>query len=140
MRFFLLFLLFSFSCQSQSLLLKPVRINLTAGSVNSLLQDLNSQPGVTLSYSSEFIDLSKNVKLTGKEKTVEDYLTSILRDQKIVFIEEDGKIFLIPQPSQKKFTLNGYIRDKNTGERLIGASVYLPDKHSGTTSNTYGFF
>ena len=40
-----------------------------------------------------------------------------------------------------KYTISGYVVDRNTGETLIGANVYLSDDpNSGTTSNTYGFY
>jgi outer membrane receptor for ferrienterochelin and colicin len=40
----------------------------------------------------------------------------------------------------QKVTLNGYITDKKTGERLFGASVFIGNKNLGTTSNTFGFY
>ncbi|HEU4472776.1 MAG TPA: TonB-dependent receptor [Flavisolibacter sp.] len=40
----------------------------------------------------------------------------------------------------QKFTLNGYISDKKTGERLLGASIFIQNKNLGTTSNGYGFY
>ncbi len=40
----------------------------------------------------------------------------------------------------EKFTISGYVEDANTGEKLIGANVYDPEKTKGTTSNVYGFF
>jgi hypothetical protein len=41
---------------------------------------------------------------------------------------------------QQKFTLNGFIRDIQNGEELIGATVYLPQLQSGTITNAYGFY
>lgn len=40
----------------------------------------------------------------------------------------------------QKFTVNGYVSDKKSGERLLGASVYVESKNTGTTSNSYGFY
>ena len=40
----------------------------------------------------------------------------------------------------KKFTLSGYIKDSETGEDLIGASVYIIELRSGTASNAYGYY
>ena len=40
----------------------------------------------------------------------------------------------------QKVTLNGYVTDKKTGERLLGASIFLVNKNLGTTSNAYGFY
>ncbi|OQX79847.1 MAG: collagen-binding protein [Bacteroidetes bacterium 4484_249] len=37
-------------------------------------------------------------------------------------------------------TISGYIRDKETGEELIGATVYFDELKNGTISNYYGFY
>ncbi|MEM7510070.1 MAG: TonB-dependent receptor [Bacteroidota bacterium] len=41
---------------------------------------------------------------------------------------------------QGKVTLNGYISNGNTGEKLIGATVYAPELKAGTYTNEYGFY
>ncbi len=42
--------------------------------------------------------------------------------------------------AQQKFTLSGTIADTGTTETLIGASVYINELKTGTTTNEYGFF
>lgn len=42
--------------------------------------------------------------------------------------------------AQKDFTLSGSIKDQDSGETLVGASVAVPALGIGTTSNEYGFF
>jgi hypothetical protein len=42
--------------------------------------------------------------------------------------------------SQEKYTLSGTIADKSSNETLIGASVYIKELQTGTTTNAYGFF
>jgi hypothetical protein len=43
--------------------------------------------------------------------------------------------------AQQQHTVNGTIRDKTSGETLIGASLHLQEAPSyGTVSNTYGFY
>ena len=42
--------------------------------------------------------------------------------------------------SQERFTLNGYITDSESGESLIGATVYINQISSGTITNPYGFY
>ena len=37
-------------------------------------------------------------------------------------------------------TISGYIKDADSGETLIGASVFIPSLSVGTTSNVYGFY
>lgn len=40
----------------------------------------------------------------------------------------------------QKHTISGYISDAQSGERLIGASVFDAKSKQGTVSNTYGFY
>jgi hypothetical protein len=41
---------------------------------------------------------------------------------------------------QQKSTLNGYVKDGDNGEELIGVTVYIPTLKAGTVSNDYGFY
>lgn len=40
----------------------------------------------------------------------------------------------------QNYTINGYIKDKTTGEALIGANIYNTKEQNGAATNTYGFF
>jgi TonB dependent receptor/CarboxypepD_reg-like domain/TonB-dependent Receptor Plug Domain len=40
----------------------------------------------------------------------------------------------------EKLTISGYVKDTKNGEGLIGASVFVKELLSGTTTNTYGFY
>ena len=42
--------------------------------------------------------------------------------------------------AQERYTLNGYIADSESGESLIGATVYVNEIKSGTITNPYGFY
>ena len=42
--------------------------------------------------------------------------------------------------AQEKFTLNGYVRDAESGESLIGATIYINQISAGTITNPYGFY
>jgi len=41
---------------------------------------------------------------------------------------------------KNRHTISGYIQDRTSGEKMIGASVYDAISGMGTTSNEYGFF
>jgi hypothetical protein len=52
-----------------------------------------------------------------------------------------GLILCLPAMGQNQYTVSGTIRDKKTGEVLIGASAALLEKpRSGALSNSYGFY
>ncbi len=43
-------------------------------------------------------------------------------------------------PELKKTTISGHIKDAHTGEMLFGATVYVKEAKTGTSSNLYGFY
>jgi len=42
--------------------------------------------------------------------------------------------------AQDMYTLSGYVKDAETGETLIGASIFTLESGAGATTNTYGYF
>ncbi|HUX54151.1 MAG TPA: TonB-dependent receptor [Williamwhitmania sp.] len=41
---------------------------------------------------------------------------------------------------QEKYTVSGYLKDKNSGETLIGATVFVKELQTGAAANAYGFY
>ncbi len=46
----------------------------------------------------------------------------------------------LPALAQRPVTISGYVTDAESGERLIGATVYLPALRRGVATNAYGFY
>ena len=42
--------------------------------------------------------------------------------------------------AQKTYTVSGYIKEGETGEDMISATVYIKELLKGTTTNLYGFY
>ena len=42
--------------------------------------------------------------------------------------------------AQKQYTISGYVQDNESGENLIGVSIYDQKTYKGTASNQYGFY
>ncbi|MCU4174592.1 TonB-dependent receptor [Carboxylicivirga sp. N1Y90] len=42
--------------------------------------------------------------------------------------------------AQNKFTISGRVSEADTGEDLIGVTIYTSDQANGTMTNTYGFY
>src|SRR5260221_6987268 len=49
-------------------------------------------------------------------------------------------VIIINLNAQQKFTINGYIKDAANGEAMIGATVFVQELKTGTTTNEYGFY
>ena len=48
--------------------------------------------------------------------------------------------FFIHLGYSQQYTLSGYVKDANSGEGLIGVSVFVKELGQGTTTNMYGFY
>jgi outer membrane receptor for ferrienterochelin and colicin len=121
-----------------------VRITLRSGTVKEMLAAIDGQDGIILVYSSQVINAEKRTTLSGTEKTVLDYLETILKGQPLLIREKNGKIFLLPREEngqgRRRHTISGFIMDSKTGERLANASIQVRRKAVGTTSNAFGYF
>lgn len=42
--------------------------------------------------------------------------------------------------SGQRYTISGFVTDKVSGEKLIGANIYETDNYRGSTSNQFGFY
>ncbi len=50
-------------------------------------------------------------------------------------------LFYSPAFGQQRYTVSGTIRDKKTGEALIGVSISVKERPgAGVVSNAYGFY
>lgn len=49
-------------------------------------------------------------------------------------------LIIVNVASAQDFTLSGYLRDAETGEELLYATVYVEGSSKGTTTNLYGFY
>lgn len=65
-------------------------------------------------------------------KKISILLTFLLVIQIVVRADVEG--------GAKRLNISGHIGDKNTGEMLIGATVYVDELQTGTVSNIYGFY
>jgi hypothetical protein len=49
--------------------------------------------------------------------------------------------FGLPDDNSNKFTINGYVKDSQTGEALIGATIIVKELlQTGATTNAYGYY
>jgi hypothetical protein len=101
---------------------------------------VNQEAQVFIAYSLPKADINTLIVLSGYEKTVKDYLSTIFKNKAVVFKERNGKIFVVPiTPTKHAVTISGFITSTASAERLAGASIIVNEKNS-TTANSYGFY
>ncbi|MGN6603215.1 MAG: TonB-dependent receptor [Ginsengibacter sp.] len=120
----------------------------TTATVAEFLEEIKLNSGVVLEYSSNNMAANKLVKLDGDENTLGELLEKVLEGQHLKLIEQNNKIMLVPSPEEftlqdflpARYKLYGYIKEGNSKEPLIDATVYESDSRKGVITNSYGYF
>lgn len=132
---------------------KSITINFKNKSIADVIKEIGDLSGVNFSYSSQQIPIDRKVSIRANDRTVKDILESLLNSNGIDFVVVEKQVILKASVSEnpitkneekhiekKKYTISGYLKDKKTGEVLIGASVFAKGTTYGTMSNEYGFY
>ena len=116
--------------------------------LNEVLEDISSQYPVKFAFDSDSFQKIK-VSCDVKESTPEQLLTLLKNKYLIhskliegtwVLVYRKPQIVVAPEPEEPKLvTVNGYVKDKATGENLMYCNVVFgPNK--GAMTNPLGFF
>lgn len=126
----------------QSPLQKKIDFSIKRKPLKASLQKLSLTSEVNIAFSSNFFDKKNRVSIDAKNETLEYILQELLKDANVTFTASGNQIILskTKKVNPKSFTISGYLADKDSGERLIGAHIYAPEYEKGTASNEYGFY
>ncbi|MEZ4908801.1 MAG: hypothetical protein R2771_14415 [Saprospiraceae bacterium] len=144
-KYLLLFLLlfsFSISLISQDDIWgKEVTLRINNKSLPTALVVLSKESGVNIAFNEGQIP-SKLINLYSPGYTFKEILDYLLEKTELTYEVIDNQVVILPKSSENKiqFHIKGYIKDANTGEKLINANIYLSDFSKGTVSNEYGYF
>lgn len=104
----------------------------------------NTISTIDFSFNNELPALNKNISKNYQNKSLHYILNDLLENLPLQY-KKVGKTIAIFEnknynSKQTETTISGYVYDESTGEALIGATVYLPNKSAGTATNSYGFY
>ncbi len=120
--------------------------------LEEIIREIEEKGEVYFSYSPQSIPASLPVSIDAQNKSIKYILKQVLKKNGIKYDlvenhivlrtsgEETGGIILIDPANHEHYTVSGYLKDKATGEVLIGAHVYEKETYTGTTTNAYGFY
>lgn len=106
--------------------------------LDDVLWQLSELIDVPMSFSSRDIQ-DELISANFISKSLEHVLNEVLSGTNNYFNFINGQLYILKNPLDN-FTLSGYIEDANTGERLIGATVYNLPSYIGSATNNFGFF
>ncbi|TAE84994.1 MAG: TonB-dependent receptor [Bacteroidetes bacterium] len=133
---FFLILSTSVCCFSQQ---KGITLNEKNKPLSAILSAIQAQSTLSFTYSSDIIDLTRLVSINVTNAGIEEVLKKLFNNTPITFSLSGDKVLLFKN-SQYKVTISGYLREKGTGELLIGATVSTLPPYSGCITNAYGFY
>jgi len=146
-------LIFEQQSQAQdNLLEQEVSISFENVSLKESLKTLEAEAGISTAYNE--LDLKDNkITLSFEKELLSEVLSALLKSddldykllgETVIIFRKDNasKIAKVDTIANKKVnhTISGYITDASSSESLIGASVYVPGRSIGTTTNEYGFY
>lgn len=120
--------------------------------LGEIIKEIEEKGNVFFSYSPQSIPATLRVNIQARDKTIQYILDQEFSKYDIIYELVEGHIVLItntglngsPSPIDpdklQHYTISGYLKDKLSGEVLIGAHIFDKDTYSGTVTNAYGFY
>jgi outer membrane receptor for ferrienterochelin and colicin len=134
--------------RAQPDLARKVSLNVIGGRLEYVLQEIGKTAEVELSYSSKKIDLAQRVSIQKQDAPLAEILEELAWQANLDYMIVEDHIVIKPARRKQEiqprgpfhYTLSGYIRDSQSEEALIGATVYVAELEKGTISNEFGFY
>jgi len=111
-------------------------------SLPEALISLSVESEINIAFSNSILPSNFQISITAKEEPFKTVLKEILLGTNLSFKMVANQVILFRDNTQKvqSISINGYIEDADTGEKLVGANIYNPNNAYGTDSNEYGYF
>ncbi len=145
-RFWLLALLFGLSyvqLYSQTPLDEPVSLHAEELPLEQALYNLIENSSVRLSFSNSILPKDKIITIDVVNQPLRKVLELLLADTDIGYQVVGSQVALIRKPPppvvNKSLNVNGFVKDRESGEYIVGA-VVQNDQMQGTYTNEFGYF
>ena len=146
----LFFFLFGLTTKAQNdLLNQEITIAFEDLSMKESLDKLEKTIGISTAYNEREL-ADEKITITFEKEMLKEVLDALLTNENlsykvigntITIYRNEKKLSIAPvKKAIEKFTLSGYVMDKESNETLIGATVYCPKLKIGTATNEYGFY
>lgn len=116
-----------------------ISLSLNNQPLSAACELIEKEYGIHFSYSRDVVSMTRRVSVNVKDMPLRRVLDLLFDDSNIQYKRIGDQLVLAFKHAATR-TINGFVEDALTGEKLIGATVYMPHLHTGTTTNQYGFF
>lgn len=122
---------------------KQISFTVENKKVSEILKIIHNQTKINFNYKSGTLPKQVIPVFTADNEKLSEILLRLLQPYSIEYKYFGGNSIVlkpIKNISKHLYTISGYVFDKSTGEKLIGASIYCNKNKRGTYTNDYGFF
>ncbi|MDF2430791.1 MAG: hypothetical protein JWP44_422, partial [Mucilaginibacter sp.] len=132
---FILLILGARSLQAQD---RGITINFQNVYLESALTKLMTDLNIPVSFNPALLP-NKKINKSFVNAPVGEILDYLLSETELSYKVSDHE-FIIIKDKNKLMVLSGHIRDLETGEDIIGSSLYNADINNGVATNSYGYY
>lgn len=125
--------------QIANALLKPVTIRYQNATLASVLLRLQSKSELLFAYDPELVNSIGPVSGTFTEVPLSDILQKLFFGTFLSYHMFGNQVIIVKRKIPSR-TISGYLKDRESGEMLIGANIYVAGLKTGATTNQYGFY
>lgn len=115
-----------------------ITLHLRQATYAEALAEIERQVPVAFSYESSLFDGLPPLSAEIENESLPVSLTRLFSAAPVAYQIAGGTVILKKKPRRR--VIRGFVRDRETGEALIGASVYEPALRQGVPSNSQGYF
>jgi hypothetical protein len=127
--------------------LAGVTLSISAENISlaDLLIQISNNTGLAFSFNPKKIPIQQKISYRATNETLTKVLGDISMEFGLVYELVENQIILKPDKRSGKvaaqtFTISGTIKDSDSGEALIGASLFVHELQTGTVTNPFGFY
>ena len=119
---------------------KEIQISKKVLTVEQVLDELHNNYAINFSYNDNKLPMEKSVAFRKTILSLSEILKTLNDVARIDYTIYNDLIILTQKKPKSLYTINGYVEDNSSGEKLIGANVYNEPDYTGTVSNMYGYY
>lgn len=125
--------------RAQNWLQMPVTLSVQQKPLGTVLKELETRSGASFSYNSSTVPSDSLVSLSVQGGTLNAALGKLLGDG-YEYHERGAHVVIRPASDGGTYSITGYVFDRETGERVLYASVYEPRQLASALTDEQGYF
>ncbi|MEL7119410.1 MAG: TonB-dependent receptor [Bacteroidota bacterium] len=123
----------------QDVLDKLITLKKNNSTLEEAIYSINDKYEILISFSNSSLPTTKH-DFNFRKKRLKDILDEWGEHFKLEYVVLERAIVIRTIRPKRKYTISGYVEDAKSGERLIGAAIFVAGEALGNYSNNYGFY